>query len=362
MLDKGHVDLASLVEDGHLQTRVKDDTVHPGPVFHVPSDVVFHVSPDARRSVPSGSAFSFLGTAGAPVWLLPETQDEQLLWPGWSTELIPDQATAAGVRWSLTDLTGPGEFALFASDPVSLGAVRVLFNSRDGITSADSFEIPKATHAHGNWAFSAEGVYCLKFERRATLTPGGSQSVTSVLAVAVGAVDPRQVDPGQCFAAPTGQPTDPDRSPIPDSALTPDSSGDVRVIPASAGFTPGQLVSVQLDVARAGQWVSPWLHSQPTWLGWKQVDAAGTVQFRLPADAPAGSHRVVLKDRQGELIGWSALTVAAPGKGRTPGRAAGEGSDLPEVSVCRRIEDHLCRPSRLRIPHRRRQAAVPDRR
>ena len=103
-------------------------------------------------------------------------------------------------------MSGPGEFALYESSATVLGDVDVLFNTRDGITSADSFRIPKNTHAHGSWAFSAEGVYCLAFNRSATLASGMPVSDDFVLAVAVGRVAVTTIDPASCFTAPAGEP------------------------------------------------------------------------------------------------------------------------------------------------------------
>lgn len=77
------------------------------------------------------------------------------------------------------------------------------------------------------------------------------------------------------------------------------------------GFTPGQLVTVQVGQERAGRWVSAWLHSDPAWLGWALVGESGAIQVRLPASATLGGHRIVVKDRDGGLIGWDALAVVA---------------------------------------------------
>ncbi|MFT8705066.1 choice-of-anchor M domain-containing protein [Bifidobacterium aquikefiricola] len=198
VLSSGHVDVASLIEDGRLVTKVKDDTTGSNsPVFHNLNDVVFHVTSLAERPIPASDEFSFLGTAGKSTWLLPATQDSLLLWPGWSTELIPSEQLKTDITWRLTDVSGPGDFALFETG--AFGVPRVLWNTRDGLDDADSFDIHAGVHAHGNWAFSAEGVYCLAFDRTGTLADGGAQTASSVLAVAVGDVDPHKVDPATCF-------------------------------------------------------------------------------------------------------------------------------------------------------------------
>jgi surface-anchored protein len=202
VLRAGHVDIASLTEDGHLVTKIKDDTTGADEaIYRDTKDVIFYVEPLAATTVPESESgeYDFLGAAGSKIWLLPATQNELLLWPGWSTELIPREQLASDVDWRLTDVSGPGDFALFETGTFGVPIMR--WNTRDGIGAADSFTIPPGVHAHGNWAFSAEGVYCLAFNRTATLTSGGTQTASSVLAVAVGDVDPRTVDPAACFAA-----------------------------------------------------------------------------------------------------------------------------------------------------------------
>lgn len=315
VLRAGHVDIASQFEDGALRTRVKDSSSGEGVVYRDLGDVVFYADERSRTSIPAGASSSFLGRAGDPVWILPQVQDDFLLWPGWSTEEVPIEATKAGVDWRLTDITGPGEFLLFQED--SFGEPTVLFNTRDGISGADSLNIPKNTHAHGSWAFTAEGTYCLAFERSAALASGATASDKFVMAMAVGAVDPQKVDPSKCFSQPAGQPETADSNPISIGNLNDGNAGGVEVLSGDQGFAAGQLVTVQVGQPRAGQWVSVWL-DDTAWLGWAQVGSSGAIQVRLPEDAAARAHVLVVKDRDGGLIGWDSLSVVAadtPGGG-----------------------------------------------
>ncbi len=332
VLDSGHVDIASLIDDGRLATRIKDDTTGSDePVIRDLDDIVFHVTALAKGPVPAGDDYAFLGSPGSSTWLLPATQDSLLLWPGWSTELIPDGQLSSDVEWRLTDISGPGEFALFETG--TFGDPIVRWNTRDGITAADSFPIAPATHAHGNWAFSAEGVYCLAFDRTATLATGGEQTVSSVLAVAVGDVDPQKVDPSKCFTEPEGRPDGDDTSPISLSDLDDHNVGGVQVLGGDNGFLAGELVTVQVGAPRAAQWVSVWF-DDTSWLGWVQVGTSGAIQVRLPADAAARAHVLVVKDRDGGLIGWDSLSVVAstdPGDGGDPGGGGEEPAPDPDA-------------------------------
>lgn len=205
VLGDGHVDLASRLDGRSLETVVKDTTRTTRPVWRDLRKTVFWARSAARTAVPAGGDYDFLGRAGSPVWLLPQTQRAGLLWPGWSTESLPVSATRGGVGWSLTEVGGldgaaaPGEFALFEAG--TFGRPEVLFNTRD--RRGDAFTIPKNAHAHGSWAFEKPGTYCLAFTRSAVLADGTPVRDDSVLAVAVGDAPPRGVDPARCFGGRT---------------------------------------------------------------------------------------------------------------------------------------------------------------
>lgn len=306
VLNNGHVDIASLMAGGRLDTQVKDTTKSSDPTWHDPAKTVLQLLPESRTTVPSGSQWSFLGTAGSPLHQVSQTAQAGLLWPGWSTESIAADATKTGVDWTLTDVSGPGEFSLYETG--SFGQPTVLFSTHNGITVADAFTIPKLTHAHGSWAFTAQGNYCLAFDRATALASGKNVSDSFVLAIAVGTADVMRVDPAACFQKPSDEPT-PDNAPTPDDELTDATRGGVKVLDGVAGFRPGQLVTVRLPEGYAGQYVSGWVHSTPAWLGWESVDSQNAVSVRLPTKLAAGEHRIVLKTEDGSLIGWDTIRI-----------------------------------------------------
>lgn len=214
VLSDGHVDVASVLTDGRLDTRVKDSTRSTLPVWRDPARTVLQLRPSSRATVPA-AGFGFLGAAGATVYQVTQNQQPGLLWPGWSTEAIPADATRTGVAWALTDASGPGDFVLYRSSATTLGSSEVLMSTRDGVTAADRFTIPKAAHAHGTWAFTAAGTYCLAFERVARLASGAVSSDAFVLAVAVGTADVMRLDPARCGEQVDGGPGS---TPVDDSA------------------------------------------------------------------------------------------------------------------------------------------------
>jgi surface-anchored protein len=91
------------------------------------------------------------------------------------------------VTWSLDRVEGPGQLAIYLFSP--FGQPQIVFTSGDGVP--DRYEIPLGTHAHGNWAFTREGVYRVTFTQSATLASGAQVRDTEVVTFVIGAVDPR---------------------------------------------------------------------------------------------------------------------------------------------------------------------------
>ncbi|MDG4793268.1 choice-of-anchor M domain-containing protein [Micromonospora sp. WMMD1082] len=177
VLSKGHTDAVDVHYDGGvLSLKVHDDTVSPA-VTRDPADVIFQVLPEAAMPIPDDPRFAFLGPAGSQIWLLPLTQNQNLLWPGWNTTTL-GSGTFAGdkVRLSLVDVDGPGAVSVFTQD--TFGGPLVKFRSDDGLP--DAIDVPIRTHAHANWAFNAEGAYTLTFQADATLTDGTAVSTGPV--------------------------------------------------------------------------------------------------------------------------------------------------------------------------------------
>ncbi|MEU4154982.1 choice-of-anchor M domain-containing protein [Actinoplanes sp. NPDC026670] len=176
-LAKGHTDAVDVHHiDGRLQLRVNDDTVSPA-VVRDPADVTFQVLPAAETTVPDLPSFAFLGAPGTPIWMLPQVQDPELLWPGWNTTKLSRGVFAGDkVTISLVGVDGPGDVTLF--DTSSLGVANVKFRSNDGLP--DRLDVPVHTHAHAGWVFSAPGAYTLKFQADATLTDGTTLSTGPV--------------------------------------------------------------------------------------------------------------------------------------------------------------------------------------
>ncbi|MFY1692930.1 choice-of-anchor M domain-containing protein [Plantactinospora sp. WMMB782] len=169
VLSTGHTDAVDVhYEDGELVLKVHDDTVEPS-VTRDPADVTFQVLPEAAVEVPDLPAYAFLGPAGSTIWMLPMTQEPNLLWPGWNTTTLRSGVFQGDkVRLSLVEVAGPGRVSVFMTDPI--GQPLIKFRSDDGLP--DAIDVPISTHAHANWVFSALGSYTLTFQADATLADG----------------------------------------------------------------------------------------------------------------------------------------------------------------------------------------------
>lgn len=97
-------------------------------------------------------------------------------------------------------------------------------------------------------------------------------------------------------------------APPTDAMIVPSSRGPVVSSPSA---TVGGTMTVSVGSAYQGQYVDVWLHSDPVYLGLLPVRADGTVNVPVPASVPSGTHRVIVADEVGALVGWDDVAIAA---------------------------------------------------
>jgi len=116
---------------------------------------------------------------------------------------------------------------------------------------------------------------------------------------------------------------------IPDELLTAEAAGGVTV-----EKTGDRQFVVDLGDDRGAQVYGVWVHSTPAWAGWAVASADGRIAVTVPADVPAGAHRLVVVDAAGNLVGWVAVVVGADGSAAVVGSLSGTGVDpLPLGAV-----------------------------
>lgn len=153
LVRKGHADLAVHYEGGAFEAHVHDEDAERE---YEPEEVTIFVRNSAKAVVPSNPAFSFLGSPGSTVWILPQTEDPTLPHLGYSTEdLVAADWVGGQITWSLVDVDGPGAFALYTTD--GFGDPTLIFDSDDPAPNTENLPIPD--HKHANWAFRAPGHY-----------------------------------------------------------------------------------------------------------------------------------------------------------------------------------------------------------
>ncbi|MBM4361322.1 MAG: choice-of-anchor M domain-containing protein [Deltaproteobacteria bacterium] len=175
VLGVGHVDAVAFNYDDcrRALTLAVDDNTEPLANTHVlrdPARVLFHAGSAAELVLPELAAFAFLGDPGDTIWVLPETQIDSVVWPGFQTYGVqPGEVADDAVVLRLVSADGPGRFAAFFSPPDDVTPVARLFDPAGGV---DEYVVLAATHLHTNWAFTSPGLYRLTFEATATLADG----------------------------------------------------------------------------------------------------------------------------------------------------------------------------------------------
>ena len=167
-LAQGHTDIGIAFEDDAFDLHIHDET---DDIEYAPDEAVLVVKAESRVKVPNDPRYSFLGLPCSNVWVLPQTQNSNLLFLGFGAEEIgPDVFQSNQFRMELKAVVGAGN--LFVYDIEPFGTPVVIMNSADGVDTNDSRVLPGGAHSDFNWAFTAPGSYTVTFEASGTLTNG----------------------------------------------------------------------------------------------------------------------------------------------------------------------------------------------
>ncbi|HTW16619.1 MAG TPA: choice-of-anchor M domain-containing protein [Nocardioides sp.] len=241
-LGTGHVDLGPRYdEDGAWSLMVHDDTATAGSVWRDLDRTVLRVHDAAVQQVPDDPAYSFLGAApGQEVYVVPQTQDQEVVWIGWNTQDPRVMETVdRGVTLSLVAAEGPGELVVYLQDG-GFGEPDVLWDST--VAEAQPLWVDVNTHTHANWVFTRPGVYLVTVEARADLVDGTTASATGTIRLAVGDDVPAEqaYDAVPAAAAPTS------------AAATPTGTDDVAASEDEGWAMPVALAGVAGGLVLAG--------------------------------------------------------------------------------------------------------------
>lgn len=202
-LSKGHVDIAAL-PGKQVAVVLKDDTLQHSSKIRIdraPEAVTLFVPRGAlqtRTPEQGQSRFDFLGAVGDSYYLLPETQDQQLIWPGFSTEELDYDNYPAGVDFRITaqEVPAGGKVVGFSVDPFTEEeqSVTTFFDT----TKPGKYLLQTSgpTHRHLNWIFTKPGLYLLQVQ---AVSGGKTLGPASLLRFEIDKVKP--AEPGSAASS-----------------------------------------------------------------------------------------------------------------------------------------------------------------
>ena len=235
---RGHLDVRLTQASGENGTTyglaVKDDSLTSArtSVLRTLGSTTLAVAPNARFVRPaslSDASYDVLGPVGAATYVLPETQNSDIVWPGLSTEGIDYAALPEGADLTLHLAQAPAgaRVAFFQGGTFGAGAT-VHFDSTKGDGVVHTTE---ATHMHGNWVFSAPGTYRIEVGARSGQRILAEPQAFTVI-VRGGHHEQPDPAPGDTPApAPSPGPT-PTPEPAPSPEPSPDPAPSVDPTPA----------------------------------------------------------------------------------------------------------------------------------
>lgn len=159
-----------------LALVLREDTAS---VNYTGTNVILVAKAESKLTLPEATPF---GAGGAPFWILPQSQNPNLLYLGISAEGVPQGVFDGPLQLRLTRFEGPGYFMAWqATGP---GQFNIRLDTRNGLDAADGFTPAAGAHEHYNWGFSTNGVYCVTFQVSGTNASMGKTVVSPEITVA----------------------------------------------------------------------------------------------------------------------------------------------------------------------------------
>lgn len=166
-IEKGHIDMALDEKPKRFTTQIHVDG-SDGKTRNYRSGSFAFVVPDARKeSLPKGFG-NKLGLSQDDLYLLPEVQDHNAPWPGFSTEKlgVDWSQNHQGVKVTMEKKSGPGEIVSWND---KFGNAQINFSTKD---PNKEFILKENSHVHMNWGFTKPGIYRVVFNMKGTDSEG----------------------------------------------------------------------------------------------------------------------------------------------------------------------------------------------
>lgn len=161
-LSEGHVDIFEVHYDFNanpvkFSLHVHD---HDAESHFEPGDVILQVNESSYFGSPEG----LVSVLGAAAYILPTTQEPDMLYGGISADGPSGvfQNNRFTIRMVSAGPANPGNFAMYRFS--GGGALQVGLQSIGGSVSVGEVTVPIGGHEHWNWGFSAPGIYTFEFK------------------------------------------------------------------------------------------------------------------------------------------------------------------------------------------------------
>lgn len=161
-IEKGHIDMA--LDEGKkkkFETRIHVDG-SDGKTTNYRSGSFAFLVPDTRKEKFPNGFGEKLGLKQDEIWYLPQVQDQNAPWPGFSTQKLGVNwsQNSQGVKVTMDKKSGPGDVVSWNDN---VGSSTVIFSSKE---PSKEFPLIENSHVHMNWGFTKPGIYRVVFNMK----------------------------------------------------------------------------------------------------------------------------------------------------------------------------------------------------
>lgn len=180
-INNGHVDLRVMEDEGNFTVALGDDSRQHAKksVTRTIDSTTLEVTKLAKvkrgGNVLADKSYDVLGPEGTELYILPQSQQQGRVWPGFSSEALDREKYPEGATMTLTPVSAPKGAKWFAYTE-GLGTLEKVYASSD---KASHIPLPPGTHMHTAWAFTKPGTYTIDVTARAKAANNGERSAGS---------------------------------------------------------------------------------------------------------------------------------------------------------------------------------------
>lgn len=177
-INNGHVDLRVMDVDGSFSVALGDDSRQHAKksVLRTIDSTTLQVTKLAKAkregNVLADKSYDVLGPKGSELYVLPQSQQQGRVWPGFSSEELDRDKYPEGATMTLTPVSAPEGGKWFAYTE-NLGTIQKMYATSE---KASDIPLPPGTHMHTAWAFTKPGTYTIDVTARAKTSNNGERS------------------------------------------------------------------------------------------------------------------------------------------------------------------------------------------